>query len=224
MFNRIVLSLIIILGLICSSLMILIYKDREAAALAQGGINTLSDQIEVTIEAETTGLPKSPESPKSSQSLIGAPRKGDNFFEVVKGNSETIDSNLDAINYSAELIELTDDVGQTYFVNYRIKREQFRQETKEMLKLLLESDIRQTREEAQTRWLALSNKISKEGEIENVLKMRGFKDVVSEVNAVKATVIILASELTLQEKYQVQSIIADITGFAIDRIEVRSRV
>lgn len=127
------------------------------------------------------------------------------------------------INFSSEIVELTNDVGQNYFVNYRIKREQFRQEVKEMLELLLESDIRETREEAQIRWLELSNKISTEGEIENALKMRGFKDIVSEVNPEKITITVLGKELKLQEIYQIQCVISDITGFSDERIVVITR-
>lgn len=127
------------------------------------------------------------------------------------------------IDFSSEIIELTDDVGQNYFVNYRMKREQFREKVKEMLQPLLESDLKQTRIEAQERWLELSNKIGKEGEIENVLKMRGYQDVVSEVNNGKATITVLAPELTYQEIYQITTVSADITGFSQDRIEVLTR-
>ncbi|NLI91875.1 MAG: SpoIIIAH-like family protein [Peptococcaceae bacterium] len=127
------------------------------------------------------------------------------------------------IGFSSEIIDLTDDTGQNYYVNYRIKREQSRQETKDMLRLLLESDIRQTREQAQQRWLDLSSKISKEGEIENVLKMKGFKDVVSEVNSQKASITVLAQKLTLQEIYIIKRTATDITGFPADNIQVTAR-
>lgn len=124
------------------------------------------------------------------------------------------------IGFSSEIIELTDDADQNYFVNYRIKREQNRQETKEMLRLLLESDIRTTREEAQKRWLELSNKIAKEGEIENVLKMRGFEDVVSEVNFEKVIITVLTKELADHDLEQIKNITAGITGYSQVRIEV----
>lgn len=127
------------------------------------------------------------------------------------------------ISFSSEIIELTNDVGQNYFVNYRIKREQFRQEAKEMLRLLLESDIRPTREEAQERWLELSNKIAREGEIENVLKIRGYRDVVSEVNFGKVIITVLAKELADQDIEQIKNITAAITGFSQARIEVAVR-
>lgn len=188
MFNRMIMALILILGLVCSTLMLVVWKDKDTVALGR-----------------ESGAPDS------------------SGISIEKVTPEAITPGQDDIGFSSEIIDLTNDAGQNYYVNYRIKREQFRQETKEMLRILLESDIRQTREEAQVRWLELSHKISKEGEIENVLKMRGFKDVVSEVNNVKATITILAKELSLQEIYQIKSVAADITGFTIDQIEVTPR-
>ncbi|NLP44778.1 MAG: SpoIIIAH-like family protein [Peptococcaceae bacterium] len=123
-------------------------------------------------------------------------------------------------DFSFEMVELTNDQGQNYFVNYRIKREKFRYEIKEMLELLLESDIKQTRQEAQLRWLELSNKISKEDEVENTLKMRGFKDVVSEVNPEKVTITLLEENLTIQEHFIVKNVVNSITGFEEERIEI----
>lgn len=195
MFNRIIMALILILGLVCSSLMLVVWNEKDTAAL--GRESNPPDSEGVLIEKVTNAKPDA---------------------DLSDGNPS--DEN---IGFSSEIIDLTNDAGQNYFVNYRIKREQFREETKEMLRLLLESDIRQTREEAQARWLELSHKISKEGEIENVLKMRGFKDVVSEVNKVKAVISVLAQELSLQEIYQIKSVAADITGFTLDRIEVTLR-
>ncbi len=162
-------------------------------------------------------------------------------FSVLKSNNEVIAGDFlkakgdeirmrvsmlpikNNIEFSSEMIELTNNTGQNYFVNYRIKREQFRQEAKEMLRLLLESDIQRTREEAQDRWLELSTKISKEEEVENALKMRGLLDVVSEVNSEKINITVFAKELILQEIYSIKVITADITGYSEDKIEVLVR-
>lgn len=127
------------------------------------------------------------------------------------------------IGFSSQIVELTEDEGQNYYVNYRIKREQLRHESKEMLSVLLNSDIKETREKAQKSWLELNNKISREGEIENVLKMKGYDDIVSDVNSEKVRITVLAEELKLQEINQIKSVTADITGFSIDKIEVSVR-
>ncbi len=126
----------------------------------------------------------------------------------------------DSVCFSAEIIELTENQGENYFVNYRIKREQTRQETLNMLEPLLASDITETRSQAQQRWLDLSDKISREAEIENVLKMKGFTDIVSEVNTQKATVTVLTNQLKVQDMFIIQNTASEITGFSVDQIEV----
>ncbi|RJE48382.1 MULTISPECIES: SpoIIIAH-like family protein [unclassified Dehalobacter] len=138
-----------------------------------------------------------------------------------KQNEEGRPVNIsDSVCFSAEIIELTENEGENYFVNYRIKREQTRQETLKMLEPLLASDITETRSQAQQRWLALSDKISREAEIENALKMKGFKDIVSEVNTQKATVTVLTNELKVQDMFIIQNTASEITGSAVDQIEV----
>ncbi|MGI5901965.1 MAG: SpoIIIAH-like family protein [Desulfitobacteriia bacterium] len=127
------------------------------------------------------------------------------------------------IKYKTEIVELTTDTGQNYFVNYRIKREQFRTEAKAMLKPLLNSDNEKTRMEAQTEWLALCKRILAEGEIENILKMRGFKDVVSEVNNNTAIVTVLAADLKPNEIWQIKYTVANVLGFSVENIAVHTR-
>ncbi len=142
---------------------------------------------------------------------------------VVQENQVKHDQVNSDIKFKTEIIELTNDVGQNYFVNYRIKREQFREEAKEMLQPLLESDIRTTREEAQTQWLKLSKRIVAEGEIENVLKMQGLIDVVSEVNTSKVSITVLAKELKTEEIRKIKYTVATITGLSQEKIEVMAR-
>lgn len=127
------------------------------------------------------------------------------------------------VKFFSEIIELTDHQGQNYFVNYRIKREQMRQETKEMLWLLLESDIKNTREQAQKRWLELSDKIAKEGEIENILKIQGFKDVVSDVNGGHINITILTEILNPQEIKKIRTVAASVTGTTPEKIQVSAK-
>lgn len=122
-----------------------------------------------------------------------------------------------------EIVDLTDHEGQSYFVNYRIKREQMRQETKEMLGLLLESDITQTREQAQKRWLNLADKIAQEGEIENIIKMQGYKDVVSDVNGDEINITILSESLNQQEINRIKRVAVSVTAVIPEKIQVRAK-
>ncbi len=128
------------------------------------------------------------------------------------------------IKFFSEIVDLNNYKGQSYFVNYRIKREQMRQEFKEMLWQLLQSDITDTREQAQKRWLNLSDKIAKEDEIENILKMQGYEDVVSDVNGEKVNVTVLSEGLTQQEIGNIKSIAASVSGLTQGKIQVITKL
>lgn len=113
--------------------------------------------------------------------------------------------------------------GENYFVNYRLKREQFRQETKAMLSELLGSTVEKTKEQAQEKWLELSTKMQKEEEIENLLKIKGFEDAVADVFLENVTVIVYAPSLTPNEVSIIQDIVVRVTKVRLDKITITSR-
>jgi len=141
-----------------------------------------------------------------------AAASSDNKVITTKVNSD--------IAFQTEIIEITNDVGQNYFVNYRIKREQFREEAKEMLNPLLQSDIVSSRKEAQTQWLELSKRIVVEGEVENILKLRGFRDIVAEINNDRAIITVLAKELNSREIKIIKNVVFNSTGLSDNRVEI----
>ena len=110
--------------------------------------------------------------------------------------------------------------GEDYFVNYRIQREQSRQEAKTMLSSLLNSSVTKTKEEAQQKWLELSNKIEKEGQVENLLKIKGFQDAVVNVTKNGVNVMIYASSLTPDEVRLIQDIVIRVTHVRVDEIQI----
>ncbi|MDP4125805.1 MAG: SpoIIIAH-like family protein [Bacillota bacterium] len=113
--------------------------------------------------------------------------------------------------------------GEDYFVNYRLKRDQFRQETKAMLSELLNSTVAKSREQAQEKWLELSLKQQKEGEIENLLKIKGFQDAVADVFQENVTVIVCAPSLTPNEVSRIQDIVVRVTKVRIDKIAISAK-
>ncbi|HZK85412.1 MAG TPA: SpoIIIAH-like family protein [Desulfosporosinus sp.] len=113
--------------------------------------------------------------------------------------------------------------GENYFVNYRLKRDQFRQERKAMLSELLDSTVNKSKEQAQEKWLELSTKIHKEGEIENLLKMKGFQDAVADVFVESVTVIVYAPSLTPNEVSIIQDIVVRVTKVRMDKIAISVR-
>lgn len=113
--------------------------------------------------------------------------------------------------------------GENYFVNYRLKRDQFRQETKAMLSELLNSTVDKSKVQAQEKWLELSTKILKEGEVENLLKIKGFQDAVADVFPENVTVIVYAPSLTPNEVSQIQDIVVRVTKVRLDKITISAR-
>ena len=113
--------------------------------------------------------------------------------------------------------------GENYFVNYRLERDQFRQETKAMLSELLNSTVDKSKEQAQEKWLELSTKILKEGEVENLLKIKGFQDAVADVFLENVTVIVYAPSLTPNEVSIIQDIVMRVTKVRLDKITISAR-
>ncbi|ODA41704.1 SpoIIIAH-like family protein [Desulfosporosinus sp. BG] len=127
-----------------------------------------------------------------------------------------------SIQFQVEAVK-PDLSGENYFVNYRLKREQFRQETKAMLAELLNSTVMKTKEQAQEKWLELSMKIQNEEEIENLLKIKGFQDAVADVFVENVTVIVYAPSLTPNEVSIIQDIVVRVTKVRMDKITITTK-
>lgn len=125
----------------------------------------------------------------------------------------------DEIHFTTEMVKPSLQ-GEDYFVNYRLQREQSRQEAKAMLEPLLESTVSESQAEAQQKWLELSHKIEKEGQIENLLKIKGFKDAVVDANPNAVNVIIFAPALSQDEVKLIQSVVTQATNIRLNLITI----
>lgn len=113
--------------------------------------------------------------------------------------------------------------GENYFVNYRLEREKYRQQTIGMLETLLASPESKSRSEAQGKWLELTTKIEQEGELENLLKIKGFKDVVTDVTKDGVHVLVFAPELSSGDITLIQDIVIRVTKIRLDKIIISNR-
>ena len=126
------------------------------------------------------------------------------------------------IQFQVESVK-QDVSGENYFVNYRLKRDQFRQETKAMLSELLNSSVEKSKVQAQEKWLELSTKIQREGEIENLLKIKGFQDAVADVFQESVTVIVYSQKLTPNDVSLIQEIVLRVTNVRLDKITITAK-
>jgi len=131
-------------------------------------------------------------------------------------NAQVVDP---SIQFEVETVK-PNDAGGDYFVNYRLRREQLRQEAKAMLSELLDSTVEKSKAQAQEKWLELSSKIQQEEEIENLLKLKGFEDAVADVFPEHVTVIVYAQNLTPQEVSLIRDIVVRVTNVSLDKITV----
>ncbi len=127
-----------------------------------------------------------------------------------------------AILFEVETIK-PNNLGGNYFVNYRLNREQFRQETKSMLSELLDSTVDKTKAQAQQKWLELSSKIQKEEEIENLLKIKGFQDAVADVFSEHVAVIVYAPSLNPKEVSLIQDTVLRVTNIRLDKVTISTK-
>ena len=77
-----------------------------------------------------------------------------------------------------------------------------------------------SQEQAQGKWFELSTKIQKEGEIENILKIKGFPDSVVDVLSDNVTVVVYAPKLTPSEVSIIQDIVVRVTKTRVDKITI----
>lgn len=113
--------------------------------------------------------------------------------------------------------------GENYFVNYRLQRDQFRQEEKNMLSAVLNSNVDKTKEAAQEKWLELTTRMSREDKIENLLKIKGFQDAVVDLASESVNIIVLAPSLSPQEVAAIQDITMRVVPVRLDRINISLR-
>ena len=84
--------------------------------------------------------------------------------------------------------------------------------------------MEKTQEQAQEKWFELSMKVQKEGEIENLLKIKGFQDAVADVFLDNVTVIIYAPSITPNEVSIIQDIVVRVTNVRKDKITISAKM
>lgn len=155
------------------------------------------------------------------EEVPGSPEKNSLPVNARLFNNESIKPSPDIV-FESEIIQ-PEGKGQSYFVNYRLQRENVRQENKTMLAALLNSPQEGTRRQAQEKWLELSNKIEKEGELENLLKIKGFQDAIANVSPDSVSIVIYAPALRQEEVKIIRDAAEQVTKIKGDQIWISLR-
>ncbi|MGI6403949.1 MAG: SpoIIIAH-like family protein [Oscillospiraceae bacterium] len=111
---------------------------------------------------------------------------------------------------------------ETYFVEAKLSRQKARDEAVETLAMMLADAELDSEQKAQLAMRAadLADSIEKEGKIENLIKAKGFTDVMVYYDTQRADVILKTSGLLANEAAQIKDIILKETQIAPENISI----
>ena len=114
---------------------------------------------------------------------------------------------------------------EEFFVECRLDRDRIRSEQMETLKEIADqpASSSEVRDSAQRDLMLLSDNISKETELENMVIARGYNDAAVMILPRSATVVIQAQALPPSEVNQVKELVAKATGLDAGSIFVIAR-
>lgn len=112
-----------------------------------------------------------------------------------------------------------------FFVDFRLDRERTRgQQLEQLRELINNSKVDEaSRQTAAQGWLALTQQIGKELEMEGLIKAKGWNDCVVLVQEASCTVVVRAPKLTQSEVARIGDIIVRGTGLAPQAITISAR-
>ena len=141
--------------------------------------------------------------------------------EVSAENINNIDN-----NETAENIKNTEeDILNNYFEESRLERDKMYSETLEVYENILANDsiTNEQKAIAENEITEITNIKSGILIAENLIKVKGFEDVVIFINDAKATVIVKSNKLKKEEIAQIQNIIVNQLGIEINNISISNR-
>lgn len=131
--------------------------------------------------------------------------------------AETSESTVVSENTENETLGEATMVSNTennYFINCRSNREIVRSKALEVLKTTIDNpnSSQEAKDNAQKEIVNISNNIESEGNIENLIKAKGFEDVVVFINDNNITVTVKSQGLTAPETAKIKDIVIEETG------------
>lgn len=114
------------------------------------------------------------------------------------------------------------DESTDFFVEYRLERDRTRGQRIEWLREVINNadSAAETRQKAQEHLLAISSKIEKELELENLLRAKGFKDAAVIADERAVTVIVTSDKLSAGESAEINSLVSRRTGVDAQNIVI----
>lgn len=107
-----------------------------------------------------------------------------------------------------------------FFIDYRLERERTRGQQVEMLRELINNPQADdaSRKSAGDRWLAIVEAMGREGELENLIRAKGFADAVVFIQERATVVVVKAPDLSQQEAAKIMDIVTRGTGMKLEAV------
>lgn len=111
------------------------------------------------------------------------------------------------------------------FVEFRLQREQARSQQLDLLREVLTNPNvdQQSRDEAMSLWLKITEMISAEVDLENLIRAKGFADAVVVLDNGKGTIMVKADSLTKDEVVRIADLAVRVAGLSYEDITVMAR-
>lgn len=115
--------------------------------------------------------------------------------------------------------------GGDSFAEHRLEREQARAQQLELLRELLRQENLDegTRRRALDMWLSITDGITKEVDIENLIRAKGYADAVVVLGQDRATVIVRAESLTPEDVVRIADAVVRVTGLDYEDVAVMAK-
>ncbi|WP_035172616.1 SpoIIIAH-like family protein [Caldanaerobius polysaccharolyticus] len=149
-----------------------------------------------------------------------------NSMTNTAGKDKSVTQMLNETNTSAGVTDKAATSSADVFTDYRQDRERTRSESIANLKEIVDNEktSKENRDKAQAEIIKLTEQANKEMTIENLIKAKGFKDVLVFVDDKSVNVLVDSSQqLTAASVAQIQDIVTRETGLSVDQIHIIKR-
>ncbi len=118
-----------------------------------------------------------------------------------------------------------DETGEDFFVEYRLERERTRGQQVEWLREVINNadSATETRQKAQEHLMAISHFMTKEVELENLIRAKGYKDAAVLVDERAVTVIVAADGMSSAETTGIADLVSRGTGVEAQKVVIITR-
>ncbi len=157
---------------------------------------------------------------------------GSEYIDITSGKNlgeaQKVDSTLEQqgmIDEQDQHVIVNADPASAYFIEARMDKESTRSEALEILGGIVdnENSPQETKTKAQNEMIEMAQNMDREVAMENLIKAKGFENVVAFINEGKVTIVVRSDGLIPSQVAQIQDIVVTQTDAPIDHIKIMEK-